>query len=471
MIKKEFVGRISELETLRTKDRLGRARLIAIYGRRRIGKTSLIEKAFENETIWKFEGLEGASSKKQLHHFLFLLSKYSEDPSVSSISSGMGWEEALSLLAQKAKGRKLVIFFDEFQWMASMRSGLVSIFKWAWDNHFSHLDNCNFVLCGSISSFIVKRVIRSKALYGRINLEMNLKPFSLAETHDFFGAKWKNEEIMELYMAIGGVPRYLQEIDPAKSVVQNLERLAFSQHGFFFNEYQRLFVSHFSKNHTYEKILKLLAANRILSIPELAGKLKLKTGGTLTELVNDLALAGFVEKFHPVDKGSNGRLTHLRIQDEFLHFYYCFVEPRLSSIEQGTVKTFEILTGSIYEQWRGYALERLCLKHKVNIAKALGFHGIRYEAGAWYKSTGDTGTQIDLLFKRADRIMTVCEIKNRQKLSLELITQFEKKTDFLSKYFYFPIQKVLITGTAVQVPEKIKQYFDTILPASECLFN
>lgn len=470
MANKEFIGRISELEALREKDRHGRARLIAVYGRRRIGKTALIEKAFENEILWKFEGLEGASSKKQLHHFLFLLSKYSDDPSVTSIRAGMGWEEALLLLAQKLKGKKCNIFFDEFQWMASMRSGLVSVFKWAWDNHFSHLENCRFVLCGSISSFIVKRVIRSKALYGRINLEINLKPFSLAETHAFFGGKRTNEEIMELYMAFGGVPRYLQEIDPDKSVVQNLERSAFSPHGFFFNEYQRLFVSHFSKNHTYEKILKVLAANRIMSVPELAESLKLKTGGTLTELVSDLALAGFVEKFNPIDKKIGGRLSHLRIHDEFLHFYYCFVEPRLNAIEQGTVKAFEILTGPLYDQWKGYALERICRKHSERIAKALGFQGIRYEAGAWYKSTGSAGTQIDLLFKRADRILTVCEIKNRRRILPEIIPQFEKKTDFLSKYYSFPIQKVLITGTAVQMPEKINEYFDVVLFAPEVLF-
>lgn len=464
----QFVGRIAEIQALQRKNWRGRAQLIVVYGRRRVGKTALVEKAFEKRPIWKFEGLESGTTRQQIRHFISALSQYCGESLQKEARQITDWQAALMLLEKKLPSGNPVIFFDEFQWMANMRQSLVSAFKWAWDNGLCKRKHCTFVLCGSVSSFIVRKVLRSSALYGRVDLEIDLDPFSLLETKDFFQSRRGSQEVMEAFMALGGIPQYLLELNPQQSIVQNLSNLAFEPSGYFFREYHRLFVSHFGKNANYEQILRSLSHKGNQSLPELAKSVRMKQGGTFSQLLDDLELAGFLDRYTPIDKPEKSRLIKMRIQDEFLHFYFRFVEKNRRSIEAQTAHAYQILTGPAFDQWRGYAFERLCIKHAKRIARALGFSGIRYEAGAWFRRGKDANAQIDLLFKRADGVSTLCEAKYVNRLNgPKLLNSINAKVEALVEHHGQTIQKVLILGKRVRVPLEVQKGFDAVLHAED----
>jgi AAA+ ATPase superfamily predicted ATPase len=468
-----FKGRERELALLREHNWRGRASLVALYGRRRVGKTALVEKAFERDRLWKFEGLEGASAKKQIGHFLLTLSHYVQDPSLARRRDVRTWEQALLLLSEKMGRDPCVVFFDEFQWMAGMRHSLVSIFKWAWDNSFSKKDKCRFILCGSVSSFIVNHVVKSTALYGRVDVELNLRPFSVYDTWRFFDGKRTPRETLDAYLVLGGIPQYLTELNPAKSLVQNLEDLAFSPQGYFYKEYQRLFISHFAKHHLYERILRTLAQKKTgMETSALSRALHVADGGTLSKMLEDLDLAGFIERYTPVDKPVHSRFIRHRIEDEFLDFYFTFIDKNRAAISSGTLKRFDVLTGIAFDQWRGYAFENACRKHRADIARALGFGGIRYRAGAWFRPSKDGATQVDLLFDRADRVLTVCEMKYGGRIGGAAVRErFERRLAVLKNHYpAHGVQKVLIVAEPTSVPPTLKTYFDAVLTAETIFF-
>jgi AAA+ ATPase superfamily predicted ATPase len=466
-----FIGREEEIALLRRKENDDRAPLIAVYGRRRVGKTALVEKAFEKEMIWKFEGLEGAGMREQIKHFMFTLRQYSRHESLGKHTKLTRWEEAFIILGECIGEKPVVVFFDEFQWMASMRGQLVSVFKWAWDNYFSKKKGCRFVICGSVSSFIVKKVLRSSALYGRIHLEVQLKPLSMKECAGLYDGRRPAGEVLDIYISLGGIPQYLLELRQNESPVQNLVRLALSPHGYFFNEYQRLFVSHFSKNKAYEHILKSLALKRVQDSAALEHASGLSSGGTFSSLLDDLEMAGFIERFSPLEKERNSKLVRIRLIDEFLDFYFTFVEKNRKEIEQGTLKAYELLTGPKFEQWRGYAFERFCRKHAKAIAQALGFSGIRYRSGSWFKSMGKETIQADLVFDRVDGVITLCEAKYVGKMKSEAGSNILRQAEALGDYFRRPVQKVLMLAYSIPLPASVKNGFDTVLYADEVFFQ
>ncbi len=474
-------GRKEEIRRLKEKYRKNQATLIVLYGRRRVGKTALVEFSFQNEVLWKFEGLEGASSQSQLKNFHHQLCSYTQTKAnqkkLPSEDWTKNWNDAFKALAEalkKQKRKPVIVFFDEFQWLASMRSPFVSLFKSYWDNSFSKLTHCRFVLCGSISSFMVKKVIRSKALYGRIDTEINLKPLLLFETQLFFGGKRTNQEIIEIAMALGCIPQYLKELNPSLSLRQNLNENAFSQSGFFFQEFSRLFISHFGKHPIYQNMIEKLS-QKPLNAEELAKKCSLKTGGRFSDLLFDLELAGFIEKVTPVHKSLYSKQICYRIYDEYLHFYFRFIKPNQAQIIQGHLDSSSLTGQPSYQQWQGLAFERLCRKNARLIAEYLRFSGIQYKGGSWFtrQKKNTPGAQIDLLFERADRVLTVCEMKYVDSLSGEKITQeFDHKIKILQNdYPKFGIQKVLILGKKIAPPEKIKKYFDCILFAEDIFFD
>ena len=263
-----FYGREDEIRLLREPNFRPQAQLIVVYGRRRVGKTALIEEAYKKEVLWKFEGLEAVSVKIQIKQFIEQLSEYSGDQDLRR-KRVADWREAFVLLFEKLKTKKVVVFLDEFQWLVQMKPQTVSLFKYFWDNFFSKCKGCRFILCGSVSSFIVKKIIRSKALYGRVDTEINLQPLKLKEIRAFLPQR-PEAEVLEFAMTFGGIPKYLLEINPRFSYLQNLNEYAFSQSGYFFQEFPRLFLSHFSKSPHYEKVIVSLV-NRTLSTEQLAG--------------------------------------------------------------------------------------------------------------------------------------------------------------------------------------------------------
>ena len=218
-----FWGRERELSELRAWDRK-RSRLAVIYGRRRVGKTRLVEEAFAQAAMLKVDGLEGQGQAEQQRIFLRAMSEHLGRPELRRIRS-MSWLDIFEMLSKALGKRPCVLFLDEFQWLAVGRNRLISHLKHAWDNLFSKRNRILLILCGSVSSFMVNRVLRSKALYGRVDLELPLLPLAIDEVRDHFVPRRSLKEFVDLYMALGGIPQYLLLVDLSMSARLNLERL------------------------------------------------------------------------------------------------------------------------------------------------------------------------------------------------------------------------------------------------------
>lgn len=473
-MKNTFIGRSKELTALTESSWRNKATLAVVYGRRRIGKTSLVEHAFGEKCLWKFEGLEGGNTKTQLALFAHELEKYSGKLSGLEIKS---WGDALNALelaivkwSKKNKNAQIIIFLDEFQWMCEMKTKLVSLFKYHWDNFLSRHKNALFVLCGSVSSFIVKKVLQSRALYGRVDVELHLAPLTLRESRLLMPPLMPASQCIETYMTFGGIPQYLIELNPKFSLAQNINEYGFKSSGYFFKEFDRLFISHFAANPIYEKIIRSVVAGA-KSPTQISTYCEIGAGGTLSEKINDLVLAGFLTKRLPVDKGAATRLIQYELADEYLHFYFSFIAPLSADIASGHATYPQVIDPRRFQQWQGYAFERLCTKHAVAIAEHLRFDGIRYRSGAWFKRSQDSrrGAQIDLLFVRADKVLTLCEMKYVDKLSVApLQTSLDSKRNILTEAFpRHAIETVLLLGKKSHGWEGAKKIFDHCFTAEE----
>lgn len=470
-----FVAREEEIRALTEENWRDRAVLVAVYGRRRVGKTALVEHAFRDRTVWKFEGLEDASAKTQIALFAKELTRYSGCDCPGAVGS---WDDAFRRLDDALReygasdAKPIVVFLDEFQWMCEMKPGLVSLFKYHWDNRLSRHRNAVFVICGSISSFIVKKVIQSKALYGRVDIELHLRPLSVRDSRALMRKNASSRECLETYMVLGGIPQYLNELNPKLSLVQNLNEYAFRASGFLFREFERLFVSHFASHPSYEKILREVAAMP-LSPGEMARRCGIEPGGGLSRRLADLVLAGFLHKATPVDKGDSARLIRYRLADEYLHFYFAFIAPRSADIAAGNVAFTRLSPDQRYRQWQGYAFERLCRKHADIIASYLRFSGINYRSGAWFKRSGpgDKGAQVDLVYVRADKVLTICEMKCVDRLSVKsLRVSMGLRIDALRRVFPgYGMETVLVLGRDCQGRREAEGEFDHVLLAENVL--
>ena len=467
----DFLGRDDELANLREwAETTDTSHLTVIYGRRRIGKTRLVEEAFKAVPFLKFEGLEGQTTVVQQRHFLKRLSELSGRPEYQLVHTG-NWRDILTILsgylADRWGDRPVAILFDEFPWMAAGRTKLVSELKYVWDNHFMKRNRVHLVLCGSVCSFLVKQVVRSTALYGRIHRQIDLGPLTLPEIRDVFRPARSLREVVELYMAVGGVPQYLQMVDPVQSVRANLEKLCFARSGYLVEEFDRLFASHFGGNRYYRQILLHLARRSFASRDDLQRVCKLVSGGRITDYLMDLETAGFIERYAPVHKPGSTKINRYRIADPYLVFYFRFIAPALRKIRQsrGRPAFSKFVPENKYDVWRGHAFEYLCYRHSHLVAEKLGFGAVNFDSGPWFTRGGVAeGAQIDLVFFRADRVITLCEIKFQDSpIGKAVIDEVERKRAIFPNPKRQTIEKVLITASPATDDLRRERYFNRIL--------
>lgn len=463
---KNFIGREFELAKLSQIADAGEASIVVVYGRRRVGKTELIEQAFKNRNIIKFEGIEGEPESSQMKHVLSQFSEYASDPLIAKLDL-KSWADIFQLIAKHTSKGKWTVFLDELQWLANYRSQLIAELKYVWDNYFKQNKSLILVLCGSSPSFIVNKVLHSRALYNRSEHEIHLQEFDLNETRKFLGDKRSNREVMDAYLTVGGIPEYLKYLNRESSVFLGLCKNSFTTGGFFSNEYQRIFTSSMGGNKNYIGIIKYLSKQKFATRQQIAKHIRCETGGTLTALLKDLELCGFITKYVPYNLAEQSLLTRYNISDQYLQFYFKFIEPVYGEIQNGTFNknpTFPINTDA-YLKWLGYGFERLCRKQHRLIAGFLGFESVIYKSGAFFsrQTAGkDRGFQIDLVFDRADRVLTICEIKYLQsKATRKIIADFDRKLEMFSNPKKATISKVLITTEGAD--NELTNYFDRIL--------
>ncbi|NVK66388.1 MAG: AAA family ATPase [Flavobacteriales bacterium] len=405
---RKIVGRNPEKETLNSALNSHRSELIAVYGRRRIGKTYLIREFFQERIIFSFTGLNGENRPEQIENFMLKLSEVTSRFAKEDLPEN--WLQAFSKLKEHLKSirksrKKKVIFIDEFPWADSQRSGFLSAFENFWNDYCTTRDDLVVVVCGSAASYMVKKIIRNKGgLHNRITRKIKLKPFNLYETQSFLkykGIPLPPVELLKIYMTFGGVAEYLEHIAPGDSAVTAIDRLCFQPNAQFENEYDDIFISLFDENSYHEKIISALAngPKKGLSRDELLEALGIASGGSFTKSLNELMLSGFVLKY---DAYASNRKTKLfRIYDEFCSFHLQFMTTFKGS------KWSQVFQKPAYTSWCGYAFETICLKHVETIKKALKCDQIESNNYSW----NNDKAQIDLVIDRNDGVVNLCELK------------------------------------------------------------
>jgi len=413
-MKELFVGRKEEKAILKKALASDSAELVAVIGRRRVGKTYLVRSVYKKEIKFEMTGIQNGSLKEQLQHFTNRLNFHIQPIIPYSVPSN--WLEAFQMLTVyfehlDAK-EKIVLFFDELPWIATKRSGFLKAFGVFW-NTWASQRNFVVVICGSAASWMIQKVVRDKGgLHNRITRRIALAPFNLAEAKAYLKGKkfnFDHYQIIQLYMAMGGIPHYLKEIEGGQSAAQNIDRIFFSKSGFLKEEFDLLYPALFDNADTHIKIIKILARKwKGLSRKELIAAGKFSNGGTLSKTIEELVHSGFITPFYTFGKKKKG--IHYRLMDEYSIFYLKFIHNKRLE-EKGMWKKFS--QTQAYKIWTGFAFENLCLKHVPQIKKALGIPGIYAETSTFRSSgkKGKSGIQIDLLIDRNDHVINLLELK------------------------------------------------------------
>ena len=466
-----FVGRVAELRALSRFLAKPGPGVAVIYGRRRIGKSLLIQQALSGLPALVFEGLENRPKREQIAAFGFQLVRQTQPSDVGS--NPRTWREAFIRLLPRLEEHPACIVLDEFQWLANYRRETVSDLKLVWEQYLSKIPGVKLILCGSIASFMTTKVARSSALYGRTDVEIHLKEFPLAEAQSMLAGRGL-DEVIEAYLVFGGVPKYLELVRDHPSIHAAIETLAFRDNGYFVEEYDRIFTSHFGRNPDFRKMVAALAdCPQGVFRQQLVQRAGVGSGGLLSEHLADLEAAGFVSSAIPVDKKENSRLIKFWLSDAYLSFYFAFIRPNLRKIRSGTHADLfaRVAQTGRFHAWRGRAFERLCIAHARRLAEILGLSGIDFTCGPYFRAPAKdkAGLQIDLLFQRADNVLTLCEMKcSLAPIGLSVVTEVERKAAILQQAFPSKtIQRVLVVHGEPSRDLERSGYFYRIIRSRE----
>jgi hypothetical protein len=413
----KIIGRQLEREELqRIYDAEG-SKFVAVYGRRRVGKTFLIKEHFKDKLTFWHTGLSPYDRDKkfllrdQLQAFHYSLQDYG----LQGEACPKSWLEAFrllqKLLTQKNDGTRQVVFIDELPWMDTARSRFIPAFEHFWNGWAAKQDNVVLIVCGSATSWMEDNLINNKGgLYNRLTHEIKLSPFTLAECEQFFKAKqmaMSRYEIAQIYMVFGGIPHYLDLFEKGFSTPQNIDRILFGKNAKLRNEFDRLFGSLFKNTEDYIAVVRLLAKRRSgYTRQEILQKTGLKQGGGLTLILKGLIESDFITNYIPF---AEKRHEKYRLVDPYCLFYLNFIDQQPSIDPQYWQKSYN---SPRLNAWRGHAFEEMCFSHIEKIKQKLGISGVSSTESSWIVSNnGKQQMQIDMLINRSDNIINLCEIK------------------------------------------------------------
>jgi len=429
-MKLKLTGRKEEQEILQELYDSNRPEFLAIFGRRRVGKTFLIKQYFEKKDCFFFSvtGIQDGEIIDQIGRFVIEIGQAFYQG--SELKEQKSWFNAFDVLAIAIKkfvpkNKKVVLFFDEFPWMVTHRSKLLTVVEYFWNQYWSNDPRIKLVICGSSASWIIRKIINNKGgLHNRITRKMQLSPFSLKESKAFLstlGVKLNNKQIIRLYMVTGGIPYYLSSVKKGLSAEQLIEHLAFKQNSILFKEFDNLFSSLFEDPGPYVELLRIIAKHRYGIRQEDIIKTSNYTsrGGRASEKLTELEEAGFIMSFIPHFNKIRG--IYYRVIDEYTMFYLKWIEPVRKTLQKASLETGyweNVHNSPAWYSWSGYAFESICYKHLSQIRKKLKISPSAI-AGAWCyipkDASNESGAQIDMLFDRRDDSITICEIKYSEK--------------------------------------------------------
>lgn len=412
-----IIGRKDEQKELRWLYDQNEAKFVAVYGRRRVGKTFLIRETFENDFAFYHTGLspvelQGENLKAaQLEAFANSLRRYGLVVGRKPSTWGQAFEMLIELIMSKPKDTRQVIFIDEMPWMDTPKSGFITAFESFWNGWASAQPQILLVACGSSSSWIMDNLINSPGgLYDRVDTEIQLQPFTLKETEQMLemkGVEMSRYDIMEVYMAVGGIPYYLNLLKPGLSASEQIDHLFFARNAKLGNEYERLFNSTFANPEQIESVVRFLSGRHSgYSRDDISKRINVQ-GKPLTQLLRSMCVSNFIEKYQPFD--CNARQLQYRLVDHFCWFWLKQVEGKSRPEHYWR----DNCTSPATRAWRGIAFEELCMTHVEQMKAALGISGVATEHSPWIVPATEEqrGGQVDLILTRKDNMVHVCEMK------------------------------------------------------------
>lgn len=408
-----LIGRENEIKRLDRAMSEKEAQLIVVYGRRRVGKTFLINEYYDNSFAFKFTGSENQKNQRQLKNFILELNNASH----KKYDDPKDWTEAFFALRNYLESldakKKQVVFFDELPWMDKINSGFLNAFEWFWNSWGSTRKNLVFIVCGSATSWMVEKLDENKGgLFNRQTCRLFLEPFDLRHTEMYLNSRnifWSRYDIVQVYMIMGGIPFYLRLLDSEKTLNENIDDIFFGKRAELWNEFEHLYHTLFSNSEQYIKVAAALSEKRSgLTREELVKKTGLPSNGMLTKMLSNLEKCGFIR----VNKtyGNKKRGMRYQLSDYYSLFYFKFIRDNYGKDEHFWSNMND---NPARRAWSGLTYEQVCKDHINQIKQTLGISGVLTEVSTWNKQGDDNenGAQIDLIIERRDRVINLCEIK------------------------------------------------------------
>lgn len=411
----KIIGRENEMAELRRCVESDRSEFVIVYGRRRVGKTFLVDSFFNRSYDFSYVGGHKLSKEKQLRGFAKALKQAA---GLEAMPKFADWSDAFDALEEYIdtlpKNRKKIIFIDEMPWIDTPQSEFVEGLETFWNGWGARRDDIVFIASGSASSWMMDKLVDNPGgLHARITNHIYVRPFTLEQTREYLHSRkiiWDTYQILQLYMIMGGVPFYLSLLNPKESMAENIDRLFFRKNGVLRTEFDELYNAIFTNSKRYLDVVNLLYNNKDgYTYTEVSKALKIE-GDRLTIILKNLERCDFIISYTQYGNKSKG--TIYRLVDFYTLFYYKFLRENDGKDELWWTHN---ITGKSLESWQGRSFELVCLTHLPQIKKALGIDGIATSASSWRyygnKESGKKGAQIDLVIDRADHLINLCEIK------------------------------------------------------------
>ena len=471
-----LIGRHEEIRILEGLKETEKPAFVAVYGRRRVGKTFLIRQCFGKKFTFYFTGTANVNTQQQLSNFHGALVK--QFHAAERFAPAKNWFEAFQQLTTALEGQgegKKTIFLDELPWLDTSKSGFIPALEYFWNSWASAQSDLLLVTCGSAASWMINNLINHHGgLHNRVTHRLQLEPFTLSECETFFksrGASFDRYQLIQLYMVTGGIPFYLDQVDKGLTATQNIDRLCFTKNGLLYTEFDNLYASLFKKSDKHILIIDVLAKkNKGMTRDELAQKTRIPQGGSLARLLQELEESGFIRRYKAF--GNKVRDSHYQVSDFYSLFYLKFIKNIDLEDKNSWLNR---LDNPDVRAWSGYAFEQVCRAHIAQIKQALGINGIQTSASTWQGSDGVSQAQIDLVVDRRDHAINLCEMKFsidtftidkaysedlRRKISVFKAATATKKAVFLTLITTFGLAKNVYADSLVQKSLTMDALFD-----------
>jgi uncharacterized protein len=471
MCKSNFVGRSRELSQLDSLSDKRLASLVTISGRRRIGKSRLVEEFSRDKIFYRFSGLPPTittSAQDQRDEFARALAIQTGLPNIKTND----WGDLFILLAQKSDQKNIVVLFDEISWMAQNDGNFLGKLKNAWDMYFCKHRGLTFILCGSVSSWVEKNIISSTGFFGRISLNLYLAELDIIDSVkllEVLGFKYSYLEKILILSITGGIPWYLEQIDPEISALQNIKKLCFEEDSILLNEFKYMFNDFFGRrSEILQSIVKYLA-NGVSEYSKIAEAIDYSKSCSFANYLNELTLSGFIKKDFTwsIKTAKVLKISHFRLSDNYLRFYFRYMQDKKEQIKQGMYEDFSVDSLPGFDSMLGVQFENLVLANRKLIHKVLKINPQEVVISNPYfqrKNTKQPGCQIDYLVQTKFKTLYVCEIKfSRKKIDNSVIEQVQDKIERLNLPKGFSALPVLIYAGEITDSISDSKYFHRII--------